>query len=168
MSRPAYTTSSSCTCLRLRKASRRVTQIYDHALDAYGLTVTQYGLLGHLKRLDGIALGALADILVMDATTLTRTLKPMQTAGWIASRADADDARARHLHITPKGLTIYKTARPAWDAAQRRIAEALGAQETQSGWPKRSTACSPCSPDMRRHPMDFAALPAYADIRRPA
>lgn len=126
MPKVAKETTPSCTCLRLRKASRRVTQIYDQALDSHGLTVTQYGLLGHIKRLDGIALGALADILVMDATTLTRTLKPMQAVGWIASRVDAEDARARHLHITPKGLAIYKAARPAWDAAQRRVADALG------------------------------------------
>ena len=130
MLKVAKTTTPSCTCLRLRKASRRVTQIYDQALDSHGLTVTQYGLLGHLKRLDGIALGELAVILVMDATTLTRTLKPMQASGWVASRSDATDARARRLHITPKGLAIYKAARPAWEAAQRRVADALGEQSS--------------------------------------
>ena len=130
MPKVAKASTPSCTCLRLRKASRRVTQIYDQALDAHGLTVTQYGLLGHLKRFDGIALGALADILVMDATTLTRTLKPMQAAGWVASRVDAEDARARRLHITPRGLAIYKAARPAWDFAQRRIAGALGGPDS--------------------------------------
>ena len=40
--------SRGCTCLRLRKASRRVSQIYDQHLEPFGLTVTQYGVLGHI------------------------------------------------------------------------------------------------------------------------
>lgn len=28
-----------CTCLRMRRAARRVTQLYDHALEPAGLTV---------------------------------------------------------------------------------------------------------------------------------
>ena len=65
-----------CTCMRLRKASRRMSQIYDHSLEAAGMTVTQYGLLGHLARYDGIGIGALAEKLIMDPTTLTRNLRP--------------------------------------------------------------------------------------------
>lgn len=50
-----------CTCLRLRKASRCVSQIYDQHLQRHGLTITQYGLLAHLSRLDGISIGTLAE-----------------------------------------------------------------------------------------------------------
>ena len=32
-----------CTCFRLRSLSRVVTQIYDHALAPYGLTITKMG-----------------------------------------------------------------------------------------------------------------------------
>ncbi len=120
------TATPACTCLRLRKASRRVTQIYDQALDAHGLTVTQYGLLGYLKALDGIALGELAERLVMDPTTLTRTLRPMEKQGWVASTPDKDDARTRRVHITATGLATYRSAEPAWRKAQEKIATALG------------------------------------------
>lgn len=119
-----------CTCLRLRKASRRVTQIYDRALHAHGMTVTQYGLLGHLRVLDGICLGDLADRLVMDPTTLTRTIKPLTRLGWIVSAPGDDDSRTRHLHITAKGIDAYMRARPAWSQAQKRIAEALGPEDS--------------------------------------
>ena len=126
--RPVPARKPACTCLRIRKASRRVTQIYDQQLEAYGLTITQYGLLGHLKALDGISIGALAEALVMDSTTLTRTLKPLETKGWVASNADARDARSRRLHLTATGLAAYSAAHPAWASAQQQIATAMGAK----------------------------------------
>ena len=58
-----------------------MTQIYDRHLEPTGLTITQYGLLSHLRSLDGVSIGALAERLVMDPTTLTRTLGPLVTAG---------------------------------------------------------------------------------------
>jgi DNA-binding MarR family transcriptional regulator len=118
---------SPCTCLDLRKASRRVTQIYDAELAGTGLTITQYGILGHLKSLDGIALGAFADVLVMDATTLVRTLKPLQHRGFVASSTRADDKRTRRLHLTAAGRAAYEAARPAWKRAQATIDASLGA-----------------------------------------
>jgi len=118
-------------CLRLRKASRRVTQIYDRHLDPLGLTVTQYGLLGHLRALDGVTVGALAELLVMDPTTLSRSLKPLENKGLVASTADQHDGRARRLHITEKGASAYVAAKPAWQQAQIEIAKALGAAGNQ-------------------------------------
>jgi DNA-binding MarR family transcriptional regulator len=110
----------------LRKVTRLVTQLYDAALAGTGLTITQYGILGHLKRLDGIALGELAEVLVMDATTLVRTLKPLENRGYIASAVRADDRRTRRLHLTGAGLQAYDTAKPHWRRAQARIDAVLG------------------------------------------
>src|SRR5260370_12142115 len=70
--------SFGCTCLRLRKAARRISQVYDGYVAPLGLTITQFGLLAHLRVLDGIGVGALAEKLVMDPTTLTRNLRPPQ------------------------------------------------------------------------------------------
>ena len=85
--------SSGCTCMRLRKASRRVSQIYDRSLEPLGLTVTQFSLLGHLGSFDGIGIGALAEKLVMDPTTLTRNLRPLQRQGFVVLAADPHDRR---------------------------------------------------------------------------
>jgi DNA-binding MarR family transcriptional regulator len=118
-----------CTCMRLRKASRRVTQIYDHGLEAVGLTVTQYGVLGQLKRYDGIGIGALAELLIMDPTTLTRSLRPLARQGLVAMKPDRRDRRLRCLHLTAKGRAAFNTAIPAWKRAQRHVEEALGGPE---------------------------------------
>ena len=68
--------SSGCTCLRLRKAARRMTQIYGQHLEPFSLTVTQFSLLGHVRAFDGIGIGALAEKLITDPTTLTKNAPP--------------------------------------------------------------------------------------------
>ena len=119
------TGSSGCTCLRLRKASRRVSQIYDRSLEPLGLTVTQFSLLGYVAGFDGISIGALAAKLVMDPTTLTRNVRPLVRQGLVELVADADDQRSRRLHLTAAGRTAYQRAKPAWARAQREIDKAL-------------------------------------------
>ena len=126
---PSKAKMLGCTCMRLRKASRRVTQIYDRSLDAAGLTVTQYGVLGQLTKLDGIGMGALAERLIMDPTTLTRSLRPLARQGLVTMKPDRRDRRSRCLHLTAKGSAAFENAIPAWRRTQRRLEEALGGPE---------------------------------------
>src|SRR2546430_7458823 len=120
------TASFGCTCLRLRKAARRVTQIYDGHVEPFGLTITQFGLLAHLRVLDGIGIGALAEKLVMDPTTLTRNLRPLARRGLVAMEPDPGDRRSRCLHLTDEGRQILRAARPAWARAQHHVEQVLG------------------------------------------
>jgi DNA-binding MarR family transcriptional regulator len=120
---------SGCTCLRLRKASRRVSQIYDHYLERHGLTITQYGLLAHLSGLDGVSIGALAEKLIMDPTTLTRNLRPLERRGYVELAPDPRDRRARRPHLTSQGRTAFIAARPAWIEAQRHVETVIGASK---------------------------------------
>jgi DNA-binding MarR family transcriptional regulator len=117
---------SRCTCLRLRKATRRVSQIYDRQLEAAGLTITQFGLLAHLKGLGEVGVGALAEMLIMDPTTLTRNLRPLERRGLVEISPDPRDRRARRLRLTASGRSAWEQARPAWARAQRQIELALG------------------------------------------
>jgi DNA-binding MarR family transcriptional regulator len=116
--------------MRLRKASRRVSQIYDRSLERAGMTVTQYGVLGHIARFDGIAIGALAEMLIMDPTTLTRNLRPLERRGFVKLKADRRDRRSRCLHLTANGREAFENAVPAWTNAQRRVETAFGGPET--------------------------------------
>jgi len=104
-----------------------VSQIYDGCLAAYGLTITQYGLLAHIRRLDGVSIGALAVELVMDPTTLTRNLRPLQKRNLVSLVPDKADRRTRVLRLTDEGRALLREARPGWEEAQRRIADVLAA-----------------------------------------
>jgi DNA-binding MarR family transcriptional regulator len=122
--------TAACTCSRLRKVTRRVSQIYDRSLEASGLTVTQYALLAHLVSFDGISIGALAEKMVMDPTSLTRTLRPLERQGLVALKPSRSDRRMRSLHLTAAGRRAFDEAKPAWARTQRFIESAIGELET--------------------------------------
>ena len=120
-----------CACLHLRKAARRVTQLYDQHLAPVGLTSGQFSLLSRLYGVDAegrgaLALGALAELQVMDPTTLNRNLKPLLAAGLVADGRDANDRRVRTVALTSAGRRRLLEAVPYWRKAQARIAAALG------------------------------------------
>ncbi|MGN7833253.1 MarR family winged helix-turn-helix transcriptional regulator [Pseudoxanthomonas sp. 22568] len=116
---------SPCTCFHLRRATRRVTQIYDRELAAVDLSLNQYSILrraGESPR----TLGSLADELGMDRTTLTRNLKPLLAVGLLAETR-GEDARQRLLQLSDAGRQRLGAARPHWQRAQGIIDEAFGA-----------------------------------------
>jgi DNA-binding MarR family transcriptional regulator len=115
-----------CTAMKVRKLARRVTQIYDEALAPYGLTVGQMGLLAALRRREGIAVGALAEQLSSDASTVSRLLKPLTFAGLVTLVTDPADGRARLVRLTDLGADKRRTAATGWEQAQERVREALG------------------------------------------
>ncbi len=119
-----------CTCSRLRKVTRRVSQIYDRSLESSGLTVTQYALLAHLASFDGISIGALAGKMVMDPTSLTRTLRPLERQGLVVLKPSRSDRRMRLLHLTSAGRRAFDQAKPYWARTQRFIESAIGELET--------------------------------------
>lgn len=121
---------SSCTCFHLRRAARRTSQIYDRELAAVGLSLNEYSILR--RALEPRQLGALAEMLGMDRTTLTRNLKPMLDAGWIGQRRGDNDARQKIFVATAAGKRLLKRAEPHWRRAQERIHELFGERQALS------------------------------------
>ena len=117
----------SCTCFNLRKAARAVTQVYDEALQPSGLRTTQFSLLAALNHMQLATVSELARGMVMDRTTLTRNLKPLEQKGWIKSVAGAD-RRMRELTLTVKGSKALSNAMPMWKKAQKEMVGLLGKQ----------------------------------------
>ena len=120
-----------CTNFKLRQLARRVSQLYDAEMAKAGLKTTQYSLLSHVLRLGPIRPGDLAHAMTLDASTLTRNLKPMVDAGWLAMSA-GDDARSRLVHITDAGRDKRAEAQRHWKAAQESLNQLLGAERVQS------------------------------------
>ena len=116
--------SIPCLCLALRRASRAVSRLYDEELRGVGLRTTQYSVLRLLCDTGEVLQRDLGEVTVHEETTLTRNLRPLVDAGWVAVRA-GEDRREKWLKITPKGLAKLEEARPHWARAQERMRSLL-------------------------------------------
>lgn len=116
-----------CTLLRLRRTTRRITQIYDHHLAPLGLRITQYSLLGSLVGQPATPIGSFADVMGMDRTTLTRNIRPLIRAGWIELTA-GDDRRQRAIALTPEGKAIFRRGVPLWRQAESELRATVGSE----------------------------------------
>lgn len=114
-----------CTNLKLRQLTRLVTQLYDTEVGKSGLKTTQYSLLSHVMSLGPVRPGDLARAMRMEASTLTRNLRPLQDAGWVEVVA-GDDARSRSVQITEPGRVKRQEAQRHWRIAQETLNERLG------------------------------------------
>lgn len=124
-----------CTCMHLRRTTRRVTQLFDRLLEPAGITSGQFGLLARLyaakqRGESGLPIGVMADQHGMDSTTLNRNLKPLLAAGLVDEGRDAGDRRVRMVSLTQAGHERLANAMPLWREAQRRVDDALGPEAT--------------------------------------
>jgi DNA-binding MarR family transcriptional regulator len=127
---PVYTSSMGaekklpvgvpCLCGTLRQASRAVSRLYDDELRSVGLRTTQYSVLQLLRRSGEVRQRDLAGLTMHDETSLTRSLRPLVDARWVAVRA-GEDRREKWLTITAAGVAKLEEAQPAWERAQVRI-----------------------------------------------
>jgi DNA-binding MarR family transcriptional regulator len=114
-----------CTNAKLRQFMRRVAQHYDTELSQAGLKTTQYSLLSYIEKLGPIRPVDLAASIKMEASTLTRNLKPLADAGWVTVSAGVD-ARSRLVTLTEAGRIKRSEAKRQWRKAQDGINALLG------------------------------------------
>jgi DNA-binding MarR family transcriptional regulator len=129
---PTPSQVSGCVGFRLRKLTRRVSQIYDQMLAPLDLTGTQFSLLSNLATNPDQSIGELADRLMMDPTTLTRTLRPLERRKLVGVTASREDRRRRGVTLTAAGQALFREAVPLWRKAQARIADLMGERGFES------------------------------------
>jgi len=121
------TKPQGCTNLKVRQLMRRVAARYDAEVGKSGLRGTQYSLLSHVTKLGPIRPVDLAARMKVDASTLSRNLKPMVAAGWLSLEAGAD-GRSRLVVATQAGREKRQEAQRRWRAAQEGINAAVGVE----------------------------------------
>jgi len=104
-----------CLYLRLRLASRRLLSLYEARMAASGVSMSQFGLLAGIAEESDLTMSRLAELRELSPSTLTRTLRPMEDAGWVEVFADG---RQRRLRLTREGRARLKAAYARWKRAQ--------------------------------------------------
>jgi DNA-binding MarR family transcriptional regulator len=101
-----------------------VSRLYDEELRGVGLRTTQYSLLRHLSRAGEVRQRDLGGLTSLDETTLTRNLRPLIDAGWVAV-GTGEDRREKLVRLSEAGAAKLREARPAWERAQGRMRSRL-------------------------------------------
>ncbi|SUW59370.1 homoprotocatechuate degradation operon regulator, HpaR [Burkholderia oklahomensis] len=120
-----------CHCGTLRQASRAITSLYDAHLAKHGIRVTQFTILAALHGCGTLPTGELATRLLLDQTTLSRTLATLQSNQLVRAES-GDDQRVRLWSLTPKGAALYKASRADWEAAQSEVYRRVGKRNMQA------------------------------------
>jgi DNA-binding MarR family transcriptional regulator len=116
--------TTPCLCNALRQADRAVSRLYDEELRGAGLRTTQFSLLRWLRHAGEVRQRDLGALTYLDETTLTRNLRPLIDAGWVAIRPGRD-RREKLVRLTDAGAAKLREARPAWERAQERLRSRL-------------------------------------------
>ncbi|VWX62010.1 Transcriptional regulator, MarR family [Burkholderiales bacterium 8X] len=114
-----------CTNFKLRRLSRQMSRLYDAEVAQSGLKTSQYSLLSNVMHLGPLRPSDLAAAMDVDASTLTRNLKPLVAAGWLTVGEGAD-ARSRLVAITDAGRKKRAEAQRHWRHAQEKLNALLG------------------------------------------
>lgn len=116
----------------LNDVARLMRTTFDRRVKALGLTRSQWWVLNHLFRNDGVTQSELAEILEVEKATLGRLLDRMEQKGWIRREGHADDRRAKRVFLTEDVEPSIKTMRAAAAEVRRESISGLSvAQQTQ-------------------------------------
>ncbi|CAN7687726.1 MarR family winged helix-turn-helix transcriptional regulator [Rhizobium sp. LjRoot254] len=124
------TMSNACYCIVLRKASRRISAVYDEALAPYGINIAQFSAIRNIIRHEPISLTDLADKLDLDRSTVGRNMKVLERMGIVATATGADHREAA-LSLTAEGKALLVKTEPIWHDVQVQIEDRLGPEHSR-------------------------------------
>ena len=125
---------TECAGGGLRRASRAISRFYEAALAPLDLTATQFSMLVAVHLAGPIPLSRLAEVLVLDRTSLYRAVKPLVRRRCLRIQPGRT-GRERTATLTGVGYCLLADALPIWEKVQGRFVDALGPQ----GWAALTT-----------------------------
>jgi DNA-binding MarR family transcriptional regulator len=106
-------------------AARKITQFYDSKFRDVGLRSTQFNVLAAIGETGSVPITRLADILVMDWTTLNRYRQPLQRDGLVTSQK-GQDRRVRLTDLTEEDRIRLARGHPVWKSLQDDFYKSIG------------------------------------------
>lgn len=119
---------TQCMVSNTRMAARAITRRYDAYARPFGITSTQFSLLGAIIAAGDRTVTELAEERGFERTTLIRNLDRLENLGLIVSRT-AEHGNGRICELTEKGQETVRTLLPFWRKAQAEIRAEIGAEK---------------------------------------
>ncbi len=117
---PARIPLDNHLCFALYAASLAINRTYKPMLDAMGITYPQYLVLTVLGEEDGMTIGAVADRLALESSTVTPPVKRLEQAGLVERRRSKLDERQVHIWLTEAGRALLVQSNCLGEALMER------------------------------------------------
>ncbi|HEY8716028.1 MAG TPA: MarR family winged helix-turn-helix transcriptional regulator [Candidatus Acidoferrum sp.] len=114
-----------CASLNFRRTARAITRMYDAAMQASGVRSTQFAILIGIAKTQPVSMSVLAKVLVIDRTTLTRSLRLLQKEKLVTISARST-MRQKFLELTPAGERALERSLPLWRAVHAQFVSTVG------------------------------------------
>ena len=109
-----------CYNSRIKMLHRMISSFYDSALKPYELTGNQFTLLLFIAKMKTTNQRKIADMLIINFSTVSRDLNKLHNADWVIITKDKD-ARNTNISLSAKGIALLATVLPVWEKANNEI-----------------------------------------------
>lgn len=117
-----------CTCRNIRMTARVTTQYFDKIFLKAGMKAAQFALLSDISSHGTISINELADILLMDQTTVTRNIENLRKLNYVHVE-QGRDLRKKYVSISKIGHAKLQEALPLWVEAQKFLIREIGEEK---------------------------------------
>ncbi|CAH1693369.1 MarR family transcriptional regulator [Hyphomicrobiales bacterium] len=123
--------SIPCYCIHLKTATRKLTALYDAALEPIGINISQFSLLRNIERRQPVSLTELGRELHLDRSTMGRNIRVIEKMG-LVEMGRGDDQRESKVSLSGHGADMLRKAEPIWDDCQAEVVRRIGERRLQA------------------------------------
>ena len=121
----AKAVAGECLGYRVRLLNRVITNIYDRAMQPLGLKANQANILTMLSCVGRASAADISKVLVMEKSTVSRTVDRMKKNGWINVEGHGDGP-SQTITVTDQGRALMAATHEQWKKAQQQATKLLG------------------------------------------
>lgn len=116
----------------MHDVSRLRRSVFDEFMKPMAMTRSQWWILAHLSRHDGMIQSDLANVLDIGKAALGGLIDRLEVPGFIERRADDHDRRVKRIYLTAKGTQIIAEMRSRSHEMSERILDGLTTEARHS------------------------------------
>jgi DNA-binding MarR family transcriptional regulator len=122
----------ACAGINIRLAARRISSFLEARMRGTDLNIAQFGLMTHIAAAGDDTIGALAERVGLDQSTLSRNLRGLEQDGLVEIVTVEQDLRRRAVWLTEKGARRLEAAIPVWRQAHAALAGAVNPADVRA------------------------------------